>query len=219
VTIPPEFLRPILELPFEDAPRLVLADYLDERGDLRGEYIRLQIEAEREKQSGEDMTPERSARIRLLFDRLVARQEFDVGLPPGTPYYRSHPLTDTVEWVGDHYTVRLTTRCGFVERIELPLAEFLRHGPALAYPLLGVRLTDRPAHRLGEAGYCHYIGSFPELPPAVWGPLYHGPVPRVFPSAGAADRKLGQLLVDYARNLAGLPALDWSLDTNPVVAG
>jgi uncharacterized protein (TIGR02996 family) len=35
------FLRAIADAPYDDAPRLVYADWLDERGDPRGEYLRL----------------------------------------------------------------------------------------------------------------------------------------------------------------------------------
>jgi uncharacterized protein (TIGR02996 family) len=35
------FLRAILASPHDDAPRLIYADWLEERGDPRGEYIRL----------------------------------------------------------------------------------------------------------------------------------------------------------------------------------
>src|SRR5438093_654057 len=38
------FLAAIRNQPDDDLPRLVYADYLDERGDPRGEFIRLQIE-------------------------------------------------------------------------------------------------------------------------------------------------------------------------------
>src|SRR5436305_9462466 len=38
------FLRAIRERPDDDLPRLIYADYLDERGDPRGEFIRIQIE-------------------------------------------------------------------------------------------------------------------------------------------------------------------------------
>src|SRR5690242_1443256 len=37
------FLRAICENPDDDLPRLVYADWLDERGDPRGEFIRVQI--------------------------------------------------------------------------------------------------------------------------------------------------------------------------------
>src|SRR5450755_976841 len=36
------FLQAILERPDDDAPRLLYADWLDERGDPRGEFIRVQ---------------------------------------------------------------------------------------------------------------------------------------------------------------------------------
>jgi uncharacterized protein (TIGR02996 family) len=42
-----DFLRAILADPDEDAPRLVYADWLDEHGDPRGEFIRVQIERAR----------------------------------------------------------------------------------------------------------------------------------------------------------------------------
>lgn len=38
------FLGKILESPDDDAPRLVFADWLDERGDPRGEFIQVQVE-------------------------------------------------------------------------------------------------------------------------------------------------------------------------------
>jgi uncharacterized protein (TIGR02996 family) len=41
------FLRQILAHPFDDGPRLVYADRLDERGDPRGEFIRAQVELAR----------------------------------------------------------------------------------------------------------------------------------------------------------------------------
>jgi uncharacterized protein (TIGR02996 family) len=39
-----DFVRAVLERPSDDLPRLIYADWLDERGDLRGEFIRVQIE-------------------------------------------------------------------------------------------------------------------------------------------------------------------------------
>lgn len=41
------FLRSIAEMPEDDAPRLVYADWLEERGDPRGEFIRLKAEIAR----------------------------------------------------------------------------------------------------------------------------------------------------------------------------
>ena len=49
---PPGFLEDICEHPDDDAPRLVLADWLEDHGDeegrARAEFIRVQIEKERE---------------------------------------------------------------------------------------------------------------------------------------------------------------------------
>jgi uncharacterized protein (TIGR02996 family) len=44
VTDEAAFIRAIIERPDDDLPRLVMADFLDERGDPRGEFIRLQVE-------------------------------------------------------------------------------------------------------------------------------------------------------------------------------
>jgi uncharacterized protein (TIGR02996 family) len=41
------FLRAIWDTPHDDGPRLVYADWLDERGDVRGEFIRTQCELAR----------------------------------------------------------------------------------------------------------------------------------------------------------------------------
>lgn len=40
------FVRTILEAPDDDLPRLVYADFLDEQGDILGEFIRIQLELE-----------------------------------------------------------------------------------------------------------------------------------------------------------------------------
>src|SRR5688572_20050324 len=42
-----DFLRAILEDPGDDSLRLVYADWLEERGDPRGEFIRVQVELAR----------------------------------------------------------------------------------------------------------------------------------------------------------------------------
>jgi uncharacterized protein (TIGR02996 family) len=41
------FLRAVIDHPDDDGPRLVYADWLDEQGDVRGEFIRLQIDLAR----------------------------------------------------------------------------------------------------------------------------------------------------------------------------
>ncbi len=46
-TIPAGLMQQVLETPDEDFPRLVCADWLEERGDPRGEFIRCQVELAR----------------------------------------------------------------------------------------------------------------------------------------------------------------------------
>jgi uncharacterized protein (TIGR02996 family) len=46
------FIDALLERPMEDATRLVYADWLDEHGDPRGEFLRLLVEAARNSQFG-----------------------------------------------------------------------------------------------------------------------------------------------------------------------
>src|SRR4051812_9792088 len=59
-------LRAILDDIDDDAVRLVYADYLEERGDPRGEFIRLQIAGHR------DESKEPSAREQELLERHLA---------------------------------------------------------------------------------------------------------------------------------------------------
>src|SRR5258708_673203 len=59
------FLRAIREHPDDDAPRLVYADWLDARGDQRGEFIRLQCELD-QLPTGDPTRPERRRREKAL---------------------------------------------------------------------------------------------------------------------------------------------------------
>jgi uncharacterized protein (TIGR02996 family) len=94
------FLRAILDAPDEDGPRLVYADYLDERGDPRGGFVRGQVEgaarggtpgrcpddARCRAAESEDYLCPRHARERELWARHCREW---VGLPDGGGY---HPL-------------------------------------------------------------------------------------------------------------------------------
>jgi uncharacterized protein (TIGR02996 family) len=66
------FLRTIHDHPGDDGPRLVYADWLDERGDPRGPWLRLEVE-----RTG---LPPADPRRAILFSRLEAqRPQFDPG--------------------------------------------------------------------------------------------------------------------------------------------
>src|SRR5947209_5479870 len=106
------FLRAIIEGPDDDDLRLVYADWLDERGDPRGEFIRVQVELARP--SGDDGPP--GARRR---GELEARER---------ELLREH----AGEWAGS-----LRGRAGpadfsrgFVETIRARPEEFVAHADA-----------------------------------------------------------------------------------------
>ena len=60
------FLHTICAHPDEDAPRLVYADWLDERGDPLGEFIRVQVELAKIKENHPRFAPLRSRQLELM---------------------------------------------------------------------------------------------------------------------------------------------------------
>lgn len=97
------FLKEIVAHPADREVRLVFADWLEEQGDPRGELIRLQIQLE-------GMTPDDRgyATIRKR-ERALFRQHMLFGQLPAR----------VSGW---------EFRAGFIERIELTLTAFLKHG-------------------------------------------------------------------------------------------
>ena len=123
------FLRLIAAAPDDDAPRLIYADWLDERGDPRGGFIRAQCALAR--LPADDPPPPTSKRSRG-------------NSSPPTPPSGTHPLADRVDGWG--------FRRGFVEDVTLSAAAFLRarrragHGRAPPHPPpAGRRRRPRPA--------------------------------------------------------------------------
>jgi uncharacterized protein (TIGR02996 family) len=120
MTHEPGFLHAIVEDPDDDTPRLIYADWLEERGDPRGEFIRVQCELARSNQP----TP----RHFQLLDRekqLLAlhRKDWDA------------PLRQLC--------TSFTYRRGFIETARLQTTHFLAHAGEMftATPLLGLRLS------------------------------------------------------------------------------
>src|SRR3954468_11511865 len=122
------FLRAIIAAPDDDLPRLVYADYLDERGDPRGEFIRLQCELAR--------LPDRSPRQR----ELLARQTVLLTL------HREKWLAPLVKLFGEEDR-RLRDgdffRRGVVGELHVPGGAFLARpaGVLRLAPLQHLRLT------------------------------------------------------------------------------
>jgi uncharacterized protein (TIGR02996 family) len=67
------FLRAIANAPEDDAPRLVYADWLEERGDLRAAFLRLELELHRLADGANDHRATLAKRMRDLTPRLDAR--------------------------------------------------------------------------------------------------------------------------------------------------
>src|SRR5436190_2525391 len=117
------FLRAIREAPDDDTPRLVFADWLEERGDPRGEFIRAQC------------------RLAQMPDDHPAR-----------PGLEDH-AQDLLARHGDEWAAPLQGvaedwefRRGFVERVTLPGQALLDHAERLfgAEPIRHAYLSLRP---------------------------------------------------------------------------
>src|SRR5947209_2576136 len=110
------FLRPIIENPEDDAPRLVYADWLEECGRAeRAEFIRVQCRLAR-------LSADDPARPRL------AERERDLLLKYGDEW--AGPLK---EWAGPLKDLipRYSFHRGFVEAVSLCPEEFLSRAPAI----------------------------------------------------------------------------------------
>jgi uncharacterized protein (TIGR02996 family) len=101
------FLRAITAAPEDDLPRLIYADYLDERGDPRGEFIRIQVKLSRpDPQLSVREFRALRARERLL---LYRHRSAWLGRLGG-------------DWRGDAVFDR-----GFVVQVDVSARQFIRH--------------------------------------------------------------------------------------------
>jgi uncharacterized protein (TIGR02996 family) len=135
------FLRAILDTPDDDGPRLVYADWLAERGDARGEFIRLQCVAAR--------TPADDPRRRALRAReeeLLAAHAPDwcASLGLGTDECRF--------------------RRGFVEAVEIHADRFLERPEALfrAAPVREIHFLHATRH-IREIADCPWLAKLATL--------------------------------------------------------
>jgi uncharacterized protein (TIGR02996 family) len=138
------FLAAILADADNDTPRLVYADWLEERGDPRGEFIRVQCEFEAASQN--DSWPEGPAGM----NRYNALRERESRLLTFHAAEWAAPLRPLM---GAGFRPRF--RRGFVDWLELPLREFLAKGDEInrLTPLAGVTLKILPAdHTISVPG-------------------------------------------------------------------
>jgi len=154
------FIQAICESPFDDGPREMYADWLMERGDPRGEFIRVQLRIaalDVELMSDEDCE---HPNCPGCVERRALRQREQELLfwPHGLltemlPTIKGLSRWDTggaYGWYPDGTTGRgrditAAFRRGFIERVECRMRDWLDHGPALvrAAPITEVRLTDK----------------------------------------------------------------------------
>jgi uncharacterized protein (TIGR02996 family) len=133
------FLEAILADADNDTPRLVYADWLDERGDPRGEFIRVQCELEASRQdprwpdSGLETQRHRA---------LVERESRLLAFHDARWAASLRPLVEP--------GFRPRFRRGFVDWLHLPLGEFLAKADNIfqLIPLAGVELRIPPKDRI-----------------------------------------------------------------------
>src|SRR5207237_10621860 len=117
-------LRAALDAPDDDAPRLIYADWLQQRGDPRGEFIALQLAN------------------KPRADALLAKHKKDwIGRFVGT---RTRYGTEARQWTRGSPTKWEFAR-GFVHGVTMSSQDFLRYAEELfaVEPVASVHLTDR----------------------------------------------------------------------------
>jgi uncharacterized protein (TIGR02996 family) len=208
-------LREVLERPADDSPRLILADWLDERGDeARAEFIRVQCELSRGTPAWRALRRRERELLggvgRRVLDELRSTGWWPWTLFPGDAGCPDGP--------------RVTFRRGFVDEVRLPCRQFLRQGvPAALFgsqPITRVELSDRAARESGPgAGPQYYFCRVPpycgaaghDLPAALWdrlsgGSSYGGQM--IYRARGQAEEVLSAACVRLGRDAAGLPPLE-----------
>ncbi|MDB5313301.1 MAG: hypothetical protein JWO38_7503 [Gemmataceae bacterium] len=158
------FLRAIRATPDDDTPRLVFADWLDDRGDPLGEFVRVQIELHA---------------IRDQLDNPRARDLTDrESVLLGT---HGHDWLGPAADIANYPAFGPVFRRGLPEMVCLPLDTFLKRGEELFAACPTVRevslfgLADRGA----ELAACSYLANVDTLEIA-------DPVYSVFPEGSAA---------------------------------
>lgn len=156
------FLRTICENPLDDAPRLIYADWLEERGEgERAEFIRCQIELARMDEEGWGFDPEYGhtchedpCPVCVSIDRREAlgRRERELLYCQGWKQLVGiDGLNESLEKVEygptlrNHQGMDLTFGRGFAQQVRCRLADWTKHGSqiVLVHPVLLTALTDR----------------------------------------------------------------------------
>lgn len=155
-----DFLATILAHPADDGPRLVAADWLEERGDQRGEFIRVQVELAATYPDGSKFSSNNPQAAEAGWDRYAAleRREREL-LTPANKRDWSRPL-------GEEFKIEFAR--GFVSGIRCNWSDFLagRHVILGLHPIRLVTLDTMPALATFADGRNHclhtWIDGLPE---------------------------------------------------------
>jgi uncharacterized protein (TIGR02996 family) len=141
------FLTAICERPDDDAPRLIFADWLEERGDPRGEFIRVQCALSRMDQ-GDKRRLELNTREKDLVQ--IHREEWETPL-------RALGARE------------ITFRRGFPDYLAIDAADFIAHGGELLklVPGRGVRIVGCTSANVAALVRCPHLGQLTSL--NLWG--------------------------------------------------
>ncbi len=129
-------LKAVVDSPADDLPRLVAADWLDERDDPeRAEFIRLQCAVAREE------TPELAWKIRALWNSLGG-QLWAVEACPNLVTLEFAEGGPTLHTLTVQHTERVRFRRGFPDFVVCPAADWLAHGAGIVprQPVMCLRL-------------------------------------------------------------------------------
>ena len=133
-------LAAVIANPDDDAVRLVYADSLLDRGDVRGELIRLQCEL----RAGALRDPRRPA-IRAREQELLASL--------------GSAMAGDVEWIAERYVIRR----GLVDSVTIRASKLARHGKAIvaAHPIRHVRVLVDNAREFAKLGELEVLARIP----------------------------------------------------------
>lgn len=181
IPLPQHLLDAILDDPADDGPRLIAADWWEERGEVRGEFVRVQVEFWQATVEGAALPipgpRELTSRIATLQRRSHALLEAH-----GAKWLFDSVATIFPDWAytaemsrlgwrytmeGRHGPTGPLRNCefqrGFIGHIETTAAAWLAHGPAIVArePVMFVRLLPPSENQFSRGRWCYLHPSVP----------------------------------------------------------